>query len=129
MARTKTTLDTRTFSEQGATLGPYTIDRATRSLGVGIDRTGWTARSQEISVSVDLSMDGGKSWEFWCGFTCRGGREVNPDTGETAPDSYVMPFIPPPVGALIRAHVKTNGGDVLRSLTMIADHDESVVGA
>jgi hypothetical protein len=120
MARTTTNLTSTVFRSNERTLGPFNMPEATKFLGVGVNRDGWTGADQSITVRAETSPDG-QTWSLWFEFTCMGGAMIDPQTGTAAPQSYFAPSTRPPAGSLVRAKVRTNGVSILRSLTVIED--------
>jgi hypothetical protein len=120
MARTTTNLTNTTFRPTERTLGPFNMPEATKFLGIGVNRDGWTSADQSITLRAETSLDG-TTWSLWFEFTCLGGQIIDPKTGTASVQSYVAPPTRPPAGSLVRAKVRTNGVSIQRALVLIED--------
>lgn len=81
-----------------------------QQLGLSIDRTGWTDPTATITLTLDISQDGGRTWRHWCGFTDRGGPGM-----PTA--SWVASA--PPVDATVRVSASSNGKPVKQPFSLM----------
>lgn len=83
---------------------------AGQRLGVSLDRTGWTDAAASITLSLEISQDGGVTWRHWCGYTDKGGAGL-PASDWTASA--------PPAGAAIRLVAVSNGRPVKQPFALV----------
>jgi hypothetical protein len=70
--------------------------------------------SDVISMTVNISFDGGNTWQLLVGFTARGGDLINPATGMAVTESAVTTSLPQPnnpnrvISSVITTYVTLN---------------------
>lgn len=100
---TTTVLPQGTYQPQTRLLGPVTVPQGATELTFTFDRTNWTDPAVTLAITIDLSLDGGATWNnppeqaapLPFGFTSEGGggldKHGNPRTETTGTTSIPQP--------------------------------------
>ena len=79
------------------------VPAAKQMLGMSIDKTGWVDADATLTLTLEASLDNGKTWQHWCSLTARGGLD----------GADALAVSPPPAKALLRM-ISTSSGKAVR---------------
>jgi len=79
----------------------------------------WTLAGTIVNAELHLSLDGGASYQFFCGMGSRGGSFSRRDLTE-APHSSVSRLLPAQAGRKAKAFLEVTGGVLVSSLEIDA---------
>jgi len=88
-------LPVATYPAGTQAFGPLMLPATVHDLAFEVDVSAHTDPAADLVVSVDLSRDGGTTWQFWKGVSRRGGIKRHPDTGLPVPLMTSRHWLPP----------------------------------
>lgn len=93
------------------------LDGTVKAVGITIDVSGWNEPLARLTVGLEVSFDGGTTWQHFCSVTAAGVPGTNPD-GTPATSSSIIVSLPP-AGAMLKAFAFTNGQSVRLAISLV----------
>ena len=91
--------------------GPIAVPDAVTVCGLSIDRSQWTNPAAALSAQLEISVDGGATWQAWVGLTSVGG------TDATMTITSMSRALPPGTGRQIRGNYVVTGARFRSTVT------------
>lgn len=83
--------------------GPFVVPDDVTVCSLSFDRTQWTNSAAALSAQLEISVDGGATWQAWVGLTSVGG------TDATMTTTYMRRVLPAGTGRQIRGNYVVTG--------------------
>lgn len=90
---------------------------AMHMIGISLDRTNWNNPTATVTLGLQISRDGMKTWEDWCSFTDTGAQRTN--SNGSLNESAMFASTAPPAGVRVKAFAYTNGQNVRQAVSLI----------
>lgn len=120
---TTTVLPVNTYLAGPHNVGPIVLADSVTSIGIAVQRctnadlTIWPNLTDTITFDIQVSMNGGVTWEQWFNGSNSGGINVSPKTGLQVPTTNVQGSIPPGTGRQMKATI-TLSADIKTGATV-----------
>lgn len=115
-----------TYADGTHAFGPFNLQNSIWRLGADIQRcttaepTVWPNKSSTVAVTLELSFDGGATWQSGGGFTAEGGIHVKADGTELPYSSFRFP-VPAGTQRRVRGTLTISNGPILSSVGVTLD--------
>lgn len=91
--------------------GPIAVPDDVTVCTLAFDRSRWTNSAAALSAQLEISVDGGATWQAWVGLTSVGG------TDATMTTTFMRRVLPPGTGRQIRGNYVVTGARFRSTVT------------